>query len=356
MQTNKILLLGGTGAIGSYLSTILAKNELDVYITSRTKHLDNGNIHYIECNAKLGGALSNLCKSHWSTIVDFMSYKTDEFSRRLDILLSATDQYIFLSSARVFADEEHPIKESSPRLLDVSKDKEYLKTDEYALTKARQENILQSSNKRNWTIVRPYVTYGDKRLQLGVLEKEEWLYRALHGRTIIFTKDIANKITSLANGYDVALGISHLIGKNEALGDSFNITTPERLRWSQILEIYRKIIREKTSIDIKVKYVDVADFISCRGEGLRYQVIYDRLFNRDFDTTKEAKFIDTRRFTNVEEGLSACLSNFINMGTPFKTIGWKQEGRKDRISKERTPLHEIPGIKNKINYLKSRYL
>ena len=234
MQTNKILLLGGTGAIGSYLSTILAKNELDVYITSRTKHLDNGNIHYIECNAKLGGALSNLCKSHWSTIVDFMSYKTDEFSRRLDILLSATDQYIFLSSARVFADEEHPIKESSPRLLDVSKDKEYLKTDEYALTKARQENILQSSNKRNWTIVRPYVTYGDKRLQLGVLEKEEWLYRALHGRTIIFTKDIANKITSLANGYDVALGISHLIGKNEALGDSFNITTPERLRWSQI--------------------------------------------------------------------------------------------------------------------------
>ena len=35
------------------------------------------------------------------------------------------------------------------RLLDISKDDKYLRTDEYALAKARQENILQKSGK-NW--------------------------------------------------------------------------------------------------------------------------------------------------------------------------------------------------------------
>ena len=60
------------------------------------------------------------------------------------------------------------------------KDEEYLKTDEYALSKARQEDILHRSGKNNWTVIRPYITYSEIRLQLGVLEKELWLYRFVH--------------------------------------------------------------------------------------------------------------------------------------------------------------------------------
>ena len=85
-----------------------------------------------------------------------------------------------------YANENGRITEKSKRLLDVCTDEEYLKTDEYALTKVRQENILLSSGKKNWTIIRPYITYNVERLQLGVYEKENWLYRALHGRSIVF--------------------------------------------------------------------------------------------------------------------------------------------------------------------------
>ena len=47
--------------------------------------------------------------------------------------------------------------------------------------------------------------------QLGVLEKELWLYRALNGRTIVFSKDIAEKSTTLTYGYDVAsVSYTHL--------------------------------------------------------------------------------------------------------------------------------------------------
>lgn len=52
-----------------------------------------------------------------------------------------------MSSSRVYADSQTPITENSPRLLDVYKEEEYLKTDEYALSKARQEDILHRSGK-----------------------------------------------------------------------------------------------------------------------------------------------------------------------------------------------------------------
>ena len=51
-------------------------------------------------------------------------------------MLEATDQYVFISSARVYAQTEDLITEDTPRLLDVCTDKEYLKTNEYALAKA----------------------------------------------------------------------------------------------------------------------------------------------------------------------------------------------------------------------------
>lgn len=47
-----------------------------------------------------------------------------------------------------------PLTENSPRLLETVQDLEYKKTDEYALAKARQEDILYQSGFSNYTIVR----------------------------------------------------------------------------------------------------------------------------------------------------------------------------------------------------------
>ena len=130
------------------------------------------------------------------------------------------------------------ITEDTPKLLDVCKDEEYLSTDEYALTKARQENILRKSGSTNWTIIRPYITYSEIRLQLGVNEKETWLYRALHGHTIVFSQDIAKNYTTLTYGYDVARGMASIIGKPETYGEAFHITQSKPMKWSEILNLY----------------------------------------------------------------------------------------------------------------------
>ena len=148
--------------------------------------------------------LEQLLEERWDAIIDFMTYGTDEFGSRLEGLLKATHHYLFLSSARVYAEVEGELLEHSPRLCEVSSDPVFLESAEYAMEKARQEDLLRSASRKNWTIIRPYITYGEKRLQLGTLEKESWLYRALHGRSIVFPKELAARQTTLTYGYDVA--------------------------------------------------------------------------------------------------------------------------------------------------------
>lgn len=115
-------------------------------------------MQYRQGDAKDPAFLRELLSERWDAIVDFMVWSTAEFADRVEQCLNATGQYVFVSSYRVYADSP-VIAEDSPRLLDVVDDSDYLKTDEYALAKARCENMLFESGKKNWTIVRPAVTY-----------------------------------------------------------------------------------------------------------------------------------------------------------------------------------------------------
>ena len=340
-----ILVLGGTGAMGVHLVEFLSQRGDAVFVTSRRERPSRKNVTYIRGDAHDNVFLQTLLDSRrWDAIVDFMVYRTGEFRHRMPQLLAATAQYVFLSSSRVYADSAEPITEDSPRLLDVSADAAYLKTDEYALTKARQENELRADcGAGNWTIVRPYITYSEIRLQLGVLEKENWLYRALHGQTIVFSKDIADRMTTLTYGYDVARGIAALIGNDKALGEAFHITCNYPIRWSEVLDIYLDVLESKTGQRPKVKMLNKSPFISP-------QVVYDRYYNRVFDNTKINGFIDTATFTEPHTGLRQCLEAFLEK-PQFGEIGIERTALFDRIAGERTPLSAFSGIKHKTAYL-----
>ena len=163
----KVLVLGGTGAMGTHLVSILAEAGMKVDVTSRQELADRTNIHYIKGNVhNISFVKSLLAQNYYNVIIDFMIYTTVEFNDRYWLYLNNTDQYFYLSTSRVYADAAL-ITEESPHLLDVTTDKKYLATDEYALCKARQEDLLRNSCKSNFTIIRPYKTYSEIRLQLG---------------------------------------------------------------------------------------------------------------------------------------------------------------------------------------------
>ena len=341
-------------SMGVDLVRILAQHSWDVTVTSRTERKSEfRNIRYIQGNAHDCGFLKMLLKDKYDAIVDFMVYQTDEFKLRRDLFLDATGQYLFLSSSRVYADSVRPITEDSPRLLDVIDEEAYLRTDEYALAKARQENLLRKSGRTNWTIIRPYITYSNQRLQLGVYEKELWLYRALHGRTVLFPKSIAEKYTTMTLGEDVAQGISGLIGNERALGQAFHITTDQAIQWNNVLAIYQRVFRDVMDRDIKIQYTDDAKPIY-EVMGNKYQVIYDRYFNRRFDNAKFLQTVGNYEFTEPEAGMENCLREFLKR-PEFGAAPYSFSAQMDKLTKERTGLSEISGFKQKGKYLIERY-
>lgn len=347
-----ILILGGTGAMGKYVSEFLVSKGYSISVTSRSKKESNGNISYLQGNAKELTFISGLCQKHWNVIIDFMVYSIDELKERINMLLNSTDQYIFISSARVYADSPI-IKENSPRLLDVCQDKEYVASNEYAIAKAKEENVLFESGYKNWTIVRPSLTYAENRLQLGVYEKENWLYRALHGRSIVFSMDLMDRYYTLSYGKDVAEGIVQLVGKKEAIGQAFHIVIQDSFQWKEILNIYLDTLEER--LGKRPKVVLTEKCTNLKLPYAKYQVLYGRYFNRHFDNGKIDKLVDTSDWLLPQDGLRKCLNSFLD-NPEFLDIDWHKEALIDKAAGEWTPLNEIPGKKTKIKYLKWRLL
>ena len=345
-----ILILGGTGAMGIHLVKILSDiTDNNVFVTTRKNcSSDRKNLTYITGDAHDNDFLTTLLsQKDWDCIVDFMVYNTEEFNLRSERLLASCKQYVFLSSSTVYAESKEPITENSPRLLDVSKDEEFLATDRYPLTKARQENILFESGLKNFTIIRPYITYSENRLQLGVLEKETWLFTALNCEALVFSKDIAAHTTTLTYGFDVARGIAAIIGKEEAYGQAFHITGNTSIKWQEVFDLYAKVLKENG-----VKFDPILKEKTHRldYEASKYQVIYDRYFDRVFDNSKIAKFIDIESFVKPQEGLKHCLEELIKKPEfNYTTVGGVLLVLKG--TKKRLPLLKIPGYKQKIKFI-----
>lgn len=349
----RILIFGGTGAMGNHLVDLFTDTDNEIVITTRVNRKSSQNIKYVTGNAKDDEFLKNILQERWDVIIDFMVYTTIDFKNRVDRLLNSTSQYVYLSSSRVYADSELPLKETSPRLLDISTDKDFLSTDEYSLAKARQEDILKNSGKNNWTIIRPYITYSSNRLQLGILEKEDWLYRALKGRSIVFSKDLYSKLTTMTFGLDVARGIKAIIGNSDTLNEVFHITYNTSILWSEVLNVYLNVLENHLGYRPKVILENLENFQIYHPA--TYQIKYDRLFNRKFDNNKIGKYIDVADFSSSYEGLELCLKDFIKHPT-FKKINWRAEALKDRKTKEYANLCEIQGFKQKVIYLLFRLL
>jgi nucleoside-diphosphate-sugar epimerase len=283
MNGKKALVLGGTGAMGVYLVPELASLGYEVRVVSLdTVVSDDPRITYVKADAKSIDYLRELLQERFDVIVDFMLYSTEQFRERYDILLKNPDHYIFLSSYRVYAGGEIPITEDTPRLLDVSEDREFLLTDDYSLTKARQEDILQDSRYDNWTIVRPAITYSKRRFQLVTLEAPIVVARALQGLTVVLPREALSVQATMSWAGDVARMMSRLILNPSAYRERFTLATAEHHTWGEIAEFYREII------GLKPVWADTEDYLTIMGgsKGARYQLAYDRLFERLVDNSK----------------------------------------------------------------------
>lgn len=275
-----ILILGGTGAMGWYLVRELQKSAHEVFVTSRTAHEDEHNIHYLLGDARNDPVfLDSLLNRRFDCIVDFMIWPTAQFRLQYRHMLESTGQYIYLSSYRVYADKgAESLTEDSALLLDTSTDKEYLNTDEYALAKARGERLLQASGRGCYTIVRPSITFSRQRFQLGTLEAPVIISRSLAGKPLLLPGDMLQKRAAVAWAGDAGRMLAALIGNERAMGEVFNVGTSESHTWAGIASYYGELLgTEVLSVPLKAYMKMVRS---------RYQVLYDRMYDRVLDNSK----------------------------------------------------------------------
>lgn len=332
----RILILGGTGAMGKPLVRRLFRTHPDwnVTITSRSGQPSMSDSYvYVTGNARDSGFLSCMLEERFDCIVDFMNYDLDEFASRIESLLSATGHYIWFSSSRVYAKSDAPLTEESPRLLEVSEDKEFLATNRYALRKARQEDILKNTGRSNYTIIRPYITYNDDRLQLGILEKEQWLYRILHNKPLVVSREMLSKTTTLTHGEDVSEVIAELIENDSPQGEVYQIAGYDTILWKDLMDLYVSVLKEY-GINPKIYTSDNIQAIEMLYEG-GYNTVYDRNYNRCFNSSKIMDELGHPiHYTGIENGITAALRNFLNGERRFLRIDPAYEAYQDLLTDE----------------------
>lgn len=282
----KILLIGGTGAMGVYLAPLLVDMGYQVDVLSLDEVAStHPALRYIQGDGMDMAFMQELLKNNYDGIVDFLIYKTEAFRARYQMLLEATRHYIFLSSYRVYAGES-PVTEDSPQLLDVSDNEQYLATEDYSLIKARGEDILEASGYKNWTVVRPAITYSKLRYQLVTLEANVVITRARKGKTVVLPQSARHVQATMTWAGDVAQMLARLLLNEKALCRHYTLATAEHQSWETIAGYYEELA------GLKVIWVDDDDYVRIVASSpdkflpYKWQLEYDRLFERVIDNSR----------------------------------------------------------------------
>lgn len=284
----KVLVLGGTGAMGTYLVPKLADKGYRVDVVALDKAVsDRKNVTYITADAGDMRFMQKLLENRYDAIVDFLYHDTIRFSERFETFLKNTDHYLFLSSYRVYGDDKI-ITENSPRLLEVSEDKEFLATDDYSLYKARSENMLRASKYTNWTILRPAITFSTTKYQLINLEAYHFVRRARQGKSILMPEGVMQHIGTMSWAGDIAEMISRLVLNPDAMCETYTLSTAENHTWGEIADFYKDIIGlSYIPVDMET-YLKVIEKDIYQKDHY-YKLVYDRFYDRRVDNSKILK-------------------------------------------------------------------
>ena len=308
MYSNKrVLLIGGGGTLGTYVAEELLRLGARVEIIcpeEKESHHERLSFHQSLATEEL---LTDLfAKTHYHGIVNFIHYKeVEDYKKIHPLLIANTDHLIFLSSYRVYADLQHPITESAPRLADVMEDADFLENEKYAVSKARCEDYLCGERVGEpWTIVRPVISFSHKRLDLLMYSKHLVPEAAREGRELL----LPAMVRDFTAGFDWAGNsgklIANLLFKSDAIGEAFTVYSGHGMTWGEVGDLYQRLT------GVKLRWVSEEEYLAFHTDlFLRQSKIlawyHDRRYNRDMDCSKVMRVTGLSRsdFASPEEGL-----------------------------------------------------
>lgn len=293
----KVLLIAGGGTLGTYTAEELLRLGHSVEIIClEDKKSDNKNLKYYKANATVE-YLNNLFRENrYNGIVNFIHYPDyKDYIPYHELLSRNTEHLIFLSSYRVYADMQHPITERAPQLIDVIKDDPaFHEKEDYALAKSRAERFLSDNPyPKNWTVVRPVISFSDRRLDINMVSGHVVIDAAKEGKTIQLPVEAKNLTAGLDWAGNSGKLIANLLFKEHCIGEAYTISSAQNITWGDVADIYAGILNVKFEW-VPVNYPKDA-----------WQWYYDRAYDRRIDNSKvlKATGLKPTDFKSIKEGI-----------------------------------------------------
>ena len=302
----KALLIGGGGTLGEYAALELLKKGWSVDVLAPEELMSrNRNLRYFRGLGTDENLAKIFAENTYDVVVDYIYYRCalDEWKKRADWLLARTGQLVYLSSYRVYAGSqgETPITEESPLLWDVAP-QSFRDQDIYAGPKTQAERYLRSLGRKNWTIVRPIISFSHYRLDLLLTGGDQLLPRSAAGKPMLLPEESRYLTAGVGWAGNVGKMFAGVAGNSSALGEAFTFGTGERRTWDEVAAYYEDALKAKfvwvPGADY-VKYATPDDFL------FRQAWTYDRALSRLVDCSKVRRVcgLDDRDFLPIREGI-----------------------------------------------------
>lgn len=233
-----ILIIGGTGEIGQYVTEkyLAEGNEVTVY--SRGIHQQKVNkAIYVSIDVtnwqELSGTMQNL---FFDLIIDFTSLVPDGYKRKLELLVSKCRHYVFVSSIAVYCD--------LPAEVDCRENAEINSVHwNYGFNKWKCEKIIKGvfENQKDscYTIIRPGITYSSRFIPFFPIEThseiEYFMERVLKGKEILICGE-ANQHFSVMHASDFANCLYMILKDRRSRNGTFNLTGSENVTSAEVLQ------------------------------------------------------------------------------------------------------------------------
>ena len=278
----RVLFVGGTGIISSACTRLAAERGIELYVLNRGQSWRvipdevtrlMGDIRDPESTRAAIGTLD------FDVVVDWVAFTPEHVETDLDLFRDRTAHYIFISSASAYQTPPATLPVTESTILDnpiwqYSRDKIAC---EERLVRAYREEGFPS------TIVRPSHTYDCTLLP----PHGGWtvIDRMRRGEPVIVHGD-GSSVWTLTHQRDFAKGLIGLLGRDDAVGEAFHITSDEWLTWDRIHHILARAASTTAEIvHVPSEIIDGSD--REWGESL----LGDKTHSMIFDNAKIKRFV-----------------------------------------------------------------
>jgi nucleoside-diphosphate-sugar epimerase len=273
-----ILFIGGTGVISAAAAArvVALGHRLTILNRGRSTRPVPEGVETLSADVRDASAVREaLAGREFDAVADFITYTPDQAKASLDLFAGRTGQYVFISSASAYQKPPTrlPIRESTP-----------LKNPfwQYSRDKiACEELLFQAYREQDFplTVVRPSHTYD--RTKIAMVGGWTDIHRMRAGLPVMVHGD-GTSLWTLTHSRDFAKAFVGLLGRPQAVGESYTITSDEYLPWNQIYQLFARAagVPEPELVHV------ASETIAAHSEELGPNLLGDRSHSVIFDNTK----------------------------------------------------------------------